>query len=196
MLDAIGRGDPRAGEQLLPLVYDELRRLAAQRLARESPGQTLQATALVHEAYLRLAGGEGEAQWNGRGHFFAAAAEAMRRILIERARRGRRVRHGGGRTRVDLDQLDSADLQLHPADGDASDAQSAEQLLALDEALTALESEDAAAARVVKLRYFAGLTIAEAAAALEISVRTANRHWAYAKARLYQQLNDGDETGR
>ena len=205
VLDAIGRGDPQAAEQLLPLVYDELRRLAAQRLARESPGQTLQATALVHEAYLRVAGAGEPPNWNGRGHFFAAAAEAMRRILIERARRGRRVRHGGGRTRVDLDQLDSAHLQLdnadgepadgEPADGEPADGEPAELLLALDEALTALEAEDPAAAGVVKLRYFAGLTIQDAAAALDISVRTANRHWAYAKARLYQQLNDGADTG-
>jgi RNA polymerase sigma factor (sigma-70 family) len=205
VLGAIDRGEPQAAAQLLPLVYDELRRLAAQRLAHEAPGQTLQATALVHEAYLRVAGADGAPDWNGRGHFFGAAAEAMRRILIERARRGRRVRHGGGRTRIDLDQLDSAHLQLDAADGDAAngdaangdgaDGDSAEPLLALDEALTALESEDPAAAAVVKLRYFAGLTIADAAAALDISVRTANRHWAYAKARLYQQLNDGADTG-
>jgi RNA polymerase sigma factor (sigma-70 family) len=198
VLGAIGRGEPQAAAQLLPLVYDELRRLAAQRLAREAPGQTLQATALVHEAYLRVAGDDGAPDWNGRGHFFGAAAEAMRRILIERARRGRRVRHGGGRTRIDLDQLDSAHLQLDDGNGDGADfdradGESAEPLLALDEALTALESEDPAAAAVVKLRYFAGLTIADAAAALDISVRTANRHWAYAKARLYQQLNDGAE---
>ena len=190
-LDAIGRGDLQAAEQLLPLVYDELRRLAAQRLAREAPGQTLQATALVHEAYLRIAGDERLPNCNGRAHFFAAAAEAMRRIRIERARRGRRLRHGGGRTRVDLDQLDSAQLQL-----DATDGEPAELLLALDQALTVLESEDPAAAGVVKLRYFAGLTIQDAAAALDISVRTANRHWAYAKARLFQQLNDGADTGR
>jgi RNA polymerase sigma factor (TIGR02999 family) len=191
VLEAIGRGDQQAAEQLLPLVYDELRRLAAQRLAREAPGQTLQATALVHEAYLRVAGDEAPPNWNGRGHFFAAAAEAMRRILIERARRGRRLRHGGGRTRVDLDEVDAAHLQL-----DSTGAESAEQLLALDEALTALESEDPAAAGVVKLRYFAGLTIQDTAAALDISVRTANRHWAYAKARLYQELNDGADAGR
>ena len=141
------------------------------------------------QAYLRVAGDEKLPNWNGRGHFFAAAAEAMRRILIERARRGRRVRHGGGRTRLDIDQLDSAQLQLDTPDGEP-----AELLLALDGALVVLESEDPAAAGVVKLRYFAGLTIAEAAAALDISVRTANRHWAYAKARLYQQLNDGTDT--
>jgi RNA polymerase sigma factor (TIGR02999 family) len=195
ILHALGRGDSHAAGRLLPLVYDELRKLAAQRMAQESPGQTLQPTALVHEAYLRLVDADDAQRWNGRGHFFGAAAEAMRRILIERARRGRRVRHGGGRTRVDFDQLESAHLQLHPTDGDAADGQPAEQLLALDEALTALESEDPAAAAVVKLRYFAGLTIADAAAALDISVRTANRHWAYAKARLYQQLNDGVSPG-
>jgi RNA polymerase sigma factor (TIGR02999 family) len=190
ILDRAARGDSNAAAELLPLVYSELRALAAQRLARESPGQTLQATALVHEAYLRVASKDKLPNWNGRGHFFGAAAEAMRRILIERARRGRRVRHGGGRTRVDLNQLDSAHLQVDTADGEP-----AELLLALDEALTALESEDPAAAAVVKLRYFAGLTIADAAAALDISVRTANRHWAYAKARLYQQLNGGADTG-
>lgn len=191
ILSAIDGGDPHAAGQLLPLVYEELRKLAAHRISREAAGQTLQATALVHEAYLRLVGGGAQTPWNSRGHFFAAAAEAMRRILIEKARRGRRVRHGGGRDRVDLEQLDSAHLQL-----DDSGAPSAERLIALDEALTALESEDPAAAGVVKLRYFAGLTIQDAAAALGISVRTANRHWAYAKARLYQQLNDGADTGR
>jgi RNA polymerase sigma factor (TIGR02999 family) len=190
ILDALGRGDSHAAGRLLPLVYEELRKLAAQRMAQESPGQTLQATALVHEAYLRLVDVDDAQHWTGRGHFFAAAAEAMRRILIERARRGRRIRHGGGRIRVDLDRLDSAQLQLDPGDGGP-----AEQLLALDKALTALESEDPAAAAVVKLRYFAGLTIAEAAAALDISVRTANRHWAYAKARLYQQLSGVGDAG-
>jgi RNA polymerase sigma factor (TIGR02999 family) len=191
ILSAIDGGDPHAAGQLLPLVYEELRKLAAHRISREAAGQTLQATALVHEAYLRLVGGGAEPLWNSRGHFFAAAAEAMRRILIEKARRGRRVRHGGGRNRVDLEQLDSAHVQL-----DDSGAPSAERLIALDEALTALESEDPAAAGVVKLRYFAGLTIQDAAAALDISIRTANRHWAYAKARLYQQLNDAADTGR
>jgi RNA polymerase sigma factor (TIGR02999 family) len=195
ILSAIEGGDPHAAGQLLPLVYEELRKLAAHRLSREAAGQTLQATALVHDVYLRLVGGDGGdgdvPRWKGRGHFFAAAAEAMRRILIEKARRGRRVRHGGGRNRVDLDQLGSAHLQL-----DDPAATSAERLIALDEALTALESEDPAPAAVVKLRYFAGLTIQDAAAALGISVRTANRHWAYAKARLYQQLNYGADTGR
>jgi RNA polymerase sigma factor (TIGR02999 family) len=190
VLSAAARGDPDAAGQLLPLVYDELRKLAAQRLRRESPGQTLQATALVHEAYLRLVNVDEVRRWNGRGHFFAAAAEAMRRILIERARRGRRIRHGGGRARLDLDQLDPAQLTLgSPRNG----APGVEQLLALDEALSRLEAEDPAAASVVKLRYFVGLTIQEAADALGIAVRTANRHWAYAKSWLYQQLNEPDD---
>ena len=178
------------------MVYDELRRLAAQRMARESPGQTLQATALVHEAYLRLVDVDPakRQQWNGRGHFFAAAAEAMRRILIERARRGKRGRHGGGRVRLDLEKLDSVHLQL-AADGAECDGGAADELLALDVALGRLEAEDPPAAGVVKLRYFTGLTIEEAAEALSISVRTANRHWAYAKAWLHQQLKDSREAG-
>src|SRR4051794_29180652 len=176
ILSAIEQGDPSAAAQLLPLVYDELRRLAAQKLAGEKPGQTLQATALVHEAYLRLVGGAAEQQWNSRGHFFAAAAEAMRRILVEKARRKKRLKHGGGRQRVDLDQL-----QLH-------EEGSPEDLLALDEALTRLADEEPVVAEVVKLRYFAGLTIDQTAAALQLSARTANRHWVYARAWLYQQL--------
>ena len=190
ILDDAARGDPRAAERLLPLVYEELRKLAAQRLAREAPGQTLQATALVHEAYLRLVDAGNARQWNGRGHFFGAAAEAMRRILIERARRGRRVCHGGGRQRLDLDRLDSRHLQL-----DAPDDDSAEELLALDEALTRLEREEPGAASVVKLRYFTGLTIEEAAAAMGVSVRTANRHWAYARAWLFKELGGKGNTG-
>ena len=183
ILSSIGQGDAGAAAQLLPLVYDELRRLAAQKLAHEQPGQTLDATALVHEAYLRLVD-DGQARpWNSRGHFFAAAAEAMRRILIENARRKRRLRHGGGRQRLDLDRMDVAD-------GGAS-----EGLLALDEALGRLAGEEPAAAAVVKLRYFAGLTIGQTAAALGISVRTANRHWAYARAWLYQQLTQAGEPG-
>ena len=201
ILTQIESGDPAAAEQLLPLVYDELRKLAAAKLAHEKPGQTLQATALVHEAYLRLVGpgvgsqesGVGEAEsdslsptpdprsptpaFSSRGHFFAAAAEAMRRILVEQARRKKRDKHGGGRHRVDLDS--QADL------ADDSDA----DLVALDEALQRLEQAEPAAAAVVKLRYFAGLTIEEAAQALDISVRTADRHWAYARAWLYQQLS-------
>ena len=176
ILSAIEAGDPQAAEKLLPLVYDALRQLAAQRLAQEKPGQTLQATALVHEAYLRLLGANPEQPWDSRGHFFAAAAEAMRRIVIENARRKHRLRHGGGRKRLDLDCLNLAD-QAPAVD-----------LLALDEALERLAAEDRTVADVVKLRFFAGLTTAQAAAALDIALRTANRHWAYAKAWLYQQL--------
>jgi RNA polymerase sigma factor (TIGR02999 family) len=194
ILSAIDGGDPAAARELLPLVYEELRKLASQRLAREKPGQTLQATALVHEAYLRLLGGHEVQHWDGRGHFFAAAAEAMRRILIERARRGKRVRHGGGRVRLDLEKLDSVHLRL-TEDGAECDGGAADELLALDEALGRLEAEDPAAAGVVKLRYFTGLTIEEAAGAMGISVRTANRHWAYAKAWLHQQLKDGRDAG-
>jgi len=188
LIDAIDKGDPHAARQLLPLVYDELRMLAVQRMASEKAGQTLQATALVHEAYLRLISNDESIHWNGRGHFFAAAAEAMRRILIERARRRQRVRHGGGRVRLDLERLDSTELVSD--DG----AEPAEELLALDEALTRLAAQESAAAEVVKLRYFAGLTTEQVAEALGISVRTANRHWAYAKAWLYQQLSDGGST--
>ena len=180
ILEAIEQGDPSAADRLLPLVYDELRKLAATRLAREKPGQTLQATALVHEAYLRLVGSDDAKPWNGRGHFFGAAAEAMRRILVENARRKARIRHGGGLNRIDLDRIDLA------AD-EASD-----ELLALNEALDRLADEEPTVAEVVKLRHFAGLTIEQAAAALGISVRTANRHWAYARAWLYQQLNPPD----
>jgi RNA polymerase sigma factor (TIGR02999 family) len=177
ILEAVEQGDPEAASQLLPLVYDELRRLAAQRLALEKPGQTLDPTALVHEAYLRLVGGQPQQPWNGRGHFFAAAAEAMRRILIENARHKRRVRHGGEKKRL---PLDDAHLAEEAAD---------ERLLAVDEALGRLAQEEAQVAEVVKLRYFAGLTIEETAAVLDISVRTANRHWSYARAWLYQQLS-------
>jgi RNA polymerase sigma factor (TIGR02999 family) len=180
ILNAIEAGDPRAAEELLPLVYDELRKLAAARLADERPGQTLQATALVHEAYLRLVGGGQPQDWNGRGHFFAAAAEAMRRILVESARRKGRVRHGGGRWRLDLDRLSVAD------DGPVED------LLELDDALARLEAEEPEAAAVVKLRYFVGLTAEQAAAAMNISKRTADRHWAYARAWLFDAVG-GDE---
>jgi RNA polymerase sigma factor (TIGR02999 family) len=176
ILDAISLGDPGASAELFPLVYDELRKLAAQKLAHERPGQTLQATGLVHEAYLRLVGNVDDAQWSNRGHFFAAAAESMRRILIEKARRKGRIRHGGELKRVDLDsQLDASE------EPDTN-------LLALDEALGQLEAEEPEAAQVVKLRYFAALTIEETALALGLSVRTVNRHWAFARAWLYERL--------
>jgi RNA polymerase sigma factor (TIGR02999 family) len=178
ILSAIEQGDEQAAGQLLPLVYDELRRLAARRLAREKPGQTLQATALVHEAYLHLVDAEGSRPWQGRGHFFAAAAEAMRRILIDSARRKRRPKHGGERHRVDLD--DAGDAIAPPVD----------DLLALDEALERLSAVDRASADLVKLHYYAGLSIDEAAAALGISPRTADRRWAYARAWLRQEMVD------
>ncbi len=178
ILMAVEQGDPQAASQLLPLIYDELRRLAAQRLALEKPGQTLDATGLVHEAYLRLVGGRPEQGFNGRRHFFAAAAEAMRRILIEKARRKGRIRHGGEKKRLSLDDV-------QPAQEVAND-----RLLAVDEALGRLAAEDDTVAEVVKLRYFVGLTIEETAEVLGISVRTANRHWSYARAWLYQQLNE------
>ena len=176
ILSAIERGDPRAGGELLPLVYGELRRLAKQRLAREKPGQTLQATALVHEAYLRLVGDDASGGWNSRGHFFAAAAEAMRRILVERARRRTRVKRGGGFERAELEP--SALAAPEPD----------QELLALDEALTRLAAEDPQSAEVVKLRYFAGFTIPEAAEALGVSPRQADFLWAFARAWLRQAL--------
>lgn len=181
LLEAIGRGEPQRARELVPIVYEELRRLAEARLAREPTGQTLQATALVHEAYLRLVGDADGPAWENRGHFFSAAAEAMRRILVEKARRKRRKRHGGGLRRIDLDQAA------------AGDADAADDLLALHEALDRLADEEPVAAEVVKLRYFAGLTAEQAASALDISLRTANRHWAYARARLYQHLNSADD---
>jgi RNA polymerase sigma factor (TIGR02999 family) len=176
ILSVIEQGDPRAAEQLLPLVYDELRKLAAQRLAREKPGQTLQATALVHEAYLRLVDTDKVRHWNSRGHFFAAAAEAMRRILVEQARRKGREKHGGGGQRVTIDGLELA-VELPVAD-----------LLPLDEALTTLAGRDAQAARLVQLHCFAGLSIEEAAEVLGLSPRTAYRDWAFARAWLYRAL--------
>ena len=181
ILDALGRGEEQAARDLLPLVYDELRRLAARRLARESPGQTLQATALVHEAYLRIVGPDTGQPWDGRGHFFAAAAEAMRRILVENARRKRRLKHGGGRSREPLD-LDHVAAQEPDKDPD--------DLLALDEALGKLADVDARAAELVKLRYFAGLTIPQAAEVLGVSPRTADLSWAYARAWLKTELQD------
>jgi RNA polymerase sigma factor (TIGR02999 family) len=185
LLDAAAAGDPQAATDLLPLVYDELRRLAAQQLAAERPGQTLQATALVHEAYLRLvASGEASApreHWNGRGHFFGAAAEAMRRILIDNARRKARVKHGGGRLRLDLDDVPAAEDDR------------ADDLLALDAALDALARTEPVKAEVVKLRYFAGLTVEQTAACLGVSPATAKRHWAVARAWLYRRLSaDGE----
>jgi RNA polymerase sigma factor (TIGR02999 family) len=176
ILSAIEQGDPSAAAQLLPLVYDELRKLAAERMAQEKPGQTLQATALVHEAYLRLVDTQKAQHWNSRGHFFAAAAEAMRRILVERARKRRRLKRGGDRQRLNLDAL-----QL-------SVPEAADELLALDEALAELARKHPDKAELVKLRYFAGLTVAEAAQALGISTSTADRHWTYARAWLYRRI--------
>jgi RNA polymerase sigma factor (TIGR02999 family) len=178
ILGAMQKGDRQAAEQLLPLVYDELRRLAAQRISRENPGQTLQGTALVHEAYVRLVSREDAQQWDSRGHFFAAAAEAMRRILVEQARRKASVKHGGAVRRVNLDHLAMA----------ASDQ--SDDLLALDEALGELERHDATAAKLVKLRYFAGLTHQQAAESLGISRRAADRYWALARAWLYKRIGD------
>jgi RNA polymerase sigma factor (TIGR02999 family) len=191
ILSEVEQGDPHAAEQLLPLVYEELRKLAAQKLAQEAPGQTLQATALVHEAYLRLVtppkspplrrGDQGGVHWTSRGHFFAAAAEAMRRILVDNARRKRRPMHGGDRQRVALDEaLPCAD----PGD----------DLLALDEALNRLAAEEPVKAELVKLRYFAGLSLEEAAACLSISPATAKRYWAVARAWLFAALSEPGES--
>jgi RNA polymerase sigma factor (TIGR02999 family) len=180
ILQDIEQGDPHAAEQLLPLVYEELRKLAAARIADERPGQTLQATGLVHEAYLRLVDAEKAPRWESRGHFFAAAAEAMRRILIDQARRRQSRKRGGNLQRVELD----AGALVAGAQDDA-----AEDLLALDEALQQFESEDPTKARLVKLRYFAGLSLAQAAAALGISTATAKRHWVYARSWLYGKLH-------
>jgi RNA polymerase sigma factor (TIGR02999 family) len=176
ILSAIDQGDPHAADQLLPLVYDELRKLAAQKLSHEKPGQTLQATALVHEAYLRLVDVDKVQHWNSRGHFFAAAAEAMRRILIERARRKRSPKHGGGLRRINLDEADA--FAAAPPD----------DLLTLDENLDRLTSHDPKAAQLVKLHCFAGLTVEQAAEALGISRTNAYRLWTFARAWLYSQL--------
>ena len=181
VLDAIGRGEPRAAGELLPLVYDELRRLAARRLAHEAPGQTLQATALVHEAYLRLVWADPGRPWEGRGHFFGAAAEAMRRILVENARRRQSGKRGGGRLRVGLDAADPA-----APEPDA-------ELLALDEALGRLAAVDPAKAELVTLRHFAGLTIPQAAEVLGISTATASRHWTFARAWLRREVAGDDD---
>lgn len=196
ILSAIQHGDGQAPAELLPLVYQELRELAAERFRHEKPGYSLQATALVHEAYLRLVDRDQPQEFNGRGHFFAAAAEAMRRILVERARHRQRVRHGGGHQRVELEHLDAAELILADDVDVADDLGRANELLALDEALVGLAAHQPQAADVVKLRYFAGLTAEQAADSLGISLRTANRQWAYAKAWLYQQLSEHrSETG-
>jgi RNA polymerase sigma factor (TIGR02999 family) len=181
ILSAIEQGDPHAAEDLLPLVYDELRRLAARKLTRESPGQTLQATALVHEAYLRLvASGDASAprdqQWNSRGHFFAAAAEAMRRILVERARHKRTLKAGGDRNRQELPDIEAAGAEPNI------------DMLALNEALEKLESQDRRKAELVKLRFFAGLTIEQAAQALDISTSTADNDWSYARCWLRLEI--------
>jgi RNA polymerase sigma factor (TIGR02999 family) len=180
ILLAVEQGDALAAERLLPLVYEELRRLAAQRLAQEKPGQTLQATALVHEAYLRLIGGDESQQWNSRGHFFAAAAEAMRRILIENARHKQSQKAGGGWHRVDL------------ADVEPTATDSSQDLLDLNEALAKLELQDSRKANLVKLRYFAGLTNEQAAAALGISPSTADNDWAYAKSWLRLEMQQAN----
>ena len=181
ILSQIEQGDPSAAEQLLPLVYDELRKLASAKLANEKPGQTLQATALVHDAYLRLVDVELAQHWNSRGHFFGAAAEAMRRILVEKARREHRLKRGGDLQRVDLDDVEIT------IQGPSTD------ILALDEALTKLGDGNPEIADLVKLRYFAGLTVDEAAQALGISSSTADRHWTYARAWLYRELVSEDE---
>jgi RNA polymerase sigma factor (TIGR02999 family) len=176
ILNAIEQGNAAAAEQLLPLVYDELRRLAAEKMAQEKPGQTLEATALVHEAYLRLVDVEKARHWKGRGHFFAAAATAMRQILVDRARRKRSRKRGGDRVRVALDEANLAA------------ARDAEEVLAVDEALAGLAAADAQAAELVQLRYFAGLSIPEAAEALKLSPRSADRLWAYARAWLRRAI--------
>jgi RNA polymerase sigma factor (TIGR02999 family) len=182
ILNAIERGDAKAADELLPVVYEELRLLAAQKMSHERPGQTLQATALVHEAYIRLVGPEAQG-WDSRGHFFAAAAEAMRRILIENARRRKRCKHGGAHERVEMQDADLA------VEGPPDD------LIALDEALTKLAREDPIVADLVKMRYFAGLTLEQAAEILGIARRTADRHWAYARAWLHREITKTDTPG-
>jgi RNA polymerase sigma factor (TIGR02999 family) len=179
LIEAAVAGDPKAAADLLPLVYDELRRLASAHLANEKPGQTFQATALVHEAYLRLIGSDPAQPWNGRGHFFAAAARAMRQALVDAARAKQADKRGGGRVRVSFDQL----VEVAAPDGPP-----VTDLVALDEALTRLAAEDPVKARLVELRYFAGLTEDDAAAALGISPKTAKRYWVYAKSWLFDAL--------
>jgi len=178
ILNAIEQGDVKAADELLPLVYEELRRLAAQKMSHEKPGQTLQATALVHEAYIRLVGSV-EQNWQGKTHFFAAAAEAMRRILIDNARRKQRIKHGGAQERK---ELDCADIAI---EGPSTD------LLALDEALSKFAEEDSVKADLVKLRYFAGLTLEQVAEMLNISRATAERYWSYARAWLFHEISKG-----
>jgi RNA polymerase sigma factor (TIGR02999 family) len=178
ILTAIDHGDPRAADQLLPLVYDELHKLACERMAQEKPGQTLQATALVHEAYLRLVGGDQTRDWDGRRHFFAAAAAAMRHILIDRARRKQTLKAGGGHRRLDLDDIEPT---LEQGDDD--------RLLVLDEALGQLEAEDPRKAELIKLRFFAGLTAEQAASVLGVSLSTAEKDWAYARSWLRVAMN-------
>jgi RNA polymerase sigma factor (TIGR02999 family) len=182
ILSAIEQGDAGAAEKLLALIYGELRVLASQRLAREDPGQSLQSSDLVHEAYLRLVGEGDQKKWDSRAHFFSAAAEAMRRILVEKARRKKRVKHGGARLRLDLDA--GGFLAKEPS----------EDIEALDEALTKLAAEDPAKAELVKLRFFAGLTMPEIAQVLKISLATAERHWTYARTWLYAELKDRDDS--
>ena len=180
ILDRVQQGDPNAPEELLPLVYGELRKLAAARMAQEAPGQTLQATALVHEAWLRLAKG-GEENWNSRGHFFGAAAEAMRRILVENARRKKSAKHGGDRQRIDLAEAEVATISTP------------EEMLLLDEALSNFAREDPAAAELAKLRLYAGLSVEDAAEVLGLSRATAFRHWTYARAWLHARLREPDD---
>jgi RNA polymerase sigma factor (TIGR02999 family) len=181
ILSAIEQGDPRAAEQLLPLVYDELRRLAAQKLVSEKSGQTLQATALVHEAYLRLVGDDAKQHWDGRGHFFAAAAEAMRRILVDNARRKLSIKHGGQLERVDI-EVANLPTRMAP-----------DELVALNEALDNLEKQDPVKAKLVTLRYFGGMTIEQASEVLGISRVTAHRYWTYARAFLHQQITGTED---
>ena len=181
IIEAVQAGDPNAASELLPIVYEELRQLAAQRLDHERPGQTLQATALVHEAYLRLVDVENPQRWENRGHFFAAAAEAMRRILLNRARDKNRIKRGGDRQRIDFSKLESS---LEADD---------QQLIALDDAIEALAAEDPLCAKIVQLRFFAGLTMPEISQSLNLSERTAARQWAYARAWLFHELS-GDGT--
>jgi len=183
ILNAIEQGDARAADKLLPLVYEELRRLAARKMSQELPGQTLQATALVHEAYIRLVGEEAQ-NWRDSSHFFRVAAEAMRRILIDNARRKQRKKHGSGRQKVSLDEIDLT------IEGPSTD------MIALDEAITKLSEEDQAVAELVRLRYFAGLTLGQTANVLGVSQRTADRYWAYARAWLYQEISRADQPFR